>query len=229
MRSKSFKQVVTVVIALAAALFVVACGDNSDSDSNANVNSQGLDVNGCKPAKRPPAKTVSLKKPKKALDPAKDYFVDFKTNCGDFTVKLDVENNPKTAASFAQLATAGVYDDTWFHRIVADFVIQGGDPAGTGTGDAGYKVVERPRGKYKIGTVAMAKAGNEPPGSSGSQFYVVTGQQGVSLPPEYAIAGRVTDGDETVQIIAGYAGGATGEAGKPSGAAVVKKAVLRTR
>ncbi|MFY9487124.1 MAG: peptidylprolyl isomerase [Solirubrobacterales bacterium] len=227
MDSKVLKQVLVVLAVLSLALFVAACGDDQDS-GGADVNSQGLDSNGCKPAEQPEPKQVKLEKPTKKLDASKKHFVDFATNCGNFTVELDVKNNPKTAASFAHLAEEGVYDNTWFHRIVADFVIQGGDPKGDGTGDAGYKVTEKPTGKYKLGTVSMAKGGDEPAGTSGSQFYVVTGQQGVQLPPDYAIAGRVTEGRDTTTIIAGYVGGATDQTGTPTGAAVVSKATLRS-
>ena len=99
------------------------------------------------------------------------------TSCGTFDIALDTKRAPKTANSFAFLAEEGFYDDLTFHRIVPGFVIQGGDPLGTGTGGPGYSVDEKPPANlaYTKGIVAMAKSSAEPPGSSGSQFYVVTG------------------------------------------------------
>lgn len=215
--------VLTFVLALAAA----GCGDSKEEApaDTADVNSQGLDVNGCELKSRPESKTVDLKKPTKKLDPKKTHTIEFQTNCGDFTIELDAKKNPKTAASVAHIAREGAYDGTWFHRIIADFVIQGGDPLGEGSGDVGYSIVEEPTGAYDLYSVAMAKAGNEPPGASSSQFYIVTGQQGIELPPEYAIAGKVVDGVDTVQRISGYAA-ADGQ--PPTGVAVIEKATLKS-
>src|SRR5262249_44334538 len=97
----------------------------------------------------------------------------------------------------------GFYDETTFHRIVPEFVIQGGDPLGNGTGGPGYSVVEAPPAnlKYTKGIVAMAKSAGEAPGTSGSQFYVVTGAQGEELPPEYALLGKVEKGLDVVEEI----------------------------
>ncbi len=111
------------------------------------------------------------------------------------TIALDTERAPKTANSFAYLSEEGFYDDLTFHRIVPGFVIQGGDPLGTGTGGPGYSVDEKPPANlaYTKGMVAMAKSSAEPPGRSGSQFYVVTGAD-AGLPPEYALVGKVERG-----------------------------------
>lgn len=218
-----------VLLALALTFVVAGCGDDKGSSGeSADVNSEGLDASGCKPAEKPAPKEATPGKPTEKLDPDKTYTVTFQTNCGDIAIQLDVKNNPKTAASFAHLVEEGVYEDTWFHRIVPDFVIQGGDPSGNGTGGVDYSVTEEPTGKYDIGTVAMAKTGNEPAGTSGSQFYIVIGQQGTTLPPDYAIAGKVVDGDDTTQRIASYAGatGGTGQEAPPTGAAVIEKATL---
>lgn len=220
------KAALTALVATLLVAGVAGCGDD---ESGANVNSQGLDANGCKPAERPPAKDVQLAGPKRKLDRAKTYVAVFKTNCGDFSVTLDVKRNPRTAASVAYLVENGVYDNTWFHRIVPDFVIQGGDPRGDGTGDAGYKVTERPKGDYQLNTVAMAKGGDEAPGTSGSQFYIVTGASGTTLPPDYAIAGKVTEGEDTLRSIAGYAGAPGDQSGTPSGVALIYEARLETK
>ena len=123
------------------------------------------------------------------------------TSCGDFEIALDTTRAPKTTASFAYLVRRGVYDDTLFHRIVPGF-IQGGDPTGTGTGDPGYSVDESPPQtlSYTRGIVAMAKSPVEPPGRSGSQFFVVT-EADAGLTPDFALLGRVTAGFDVVQKI----------------------------
>jgi cyclophilin family peptidyl-prolyl cis-trans isomerase len=126
-----------------------------------------------------------------------------KTSLGSFTIDLATEEAPLTTTSFAYLAEQGFYDGLTFHRIVPDFVIQGGDPRGDGSGGPGYSVVEQPPADltYTKGTVAMAKTGSEPAGASGSQFFVVTGGGASSLPPEYALLGRVGRGFGTVAKI----------------------------
>ncbi len=137
--------------------------------------------------------------PSGKLDSSKEYRLDFETNCGPFTIALDPKGAPNTSASLVALARDGFFDGVGFHRVVPGFVIQGGDPTGTGTGGPGYKTVDVPpqEAQYVQGVVAMAKSGLEPPGTSGSQFFVVTGPD-AQLPPEYAIVGKVTDGLETV-------------------------------
>ena len=99
-----------------------------------------------------------------------------KTSCGSFTIQLDQKTSPNAAASFAALARSGFFDDTIFHRIVPGFVIQGGDPTAGGSGGPGYSTTDDvpADAAYVPGVVAMAKAGNEPPGTAGSQFFVVT-------------------------------------------------------
>jgi len=140
--------------------------------------------------------------PEDELDGGKTYRLVFDTNCGSFTVELDQETAPETAASLVSLARAGYYDNTIFHRIVPGFVIQGGDPTQTGTGGPGYQTVDPPPpdGTYTYGTVAMAKTAAEPPGTSGSQFFVVTAPD-AQLPPEYAIVGTISDGLEVIDAI----------------------------
>jgi cyclophilin family peptidyl-prolyl cis-trans isomerase len=124
------------------------------------------------------------------------------TNCGTFAFRLDVKGAPHTTASLAWLARRGFFDGTVFHRIAPGYVIQGGDPTGTGRGGPGYKTVDRPAraARYTPGIVAMAKAPNEPAGTAGSQFFVVTGDAS-HLPPDYAIVGRVVKGLDVVMRI----------------------------
>jgi cyclophilin family peptidyl-prolyl cis-trans isomerase len=153
---------------------------------------------------KPPAPRTAAKvpKPKGTLDASKPYVAVVDTNCGTFTIALDVKASPKTAASFANLARRGYFDGIAFHRIVHGFVIQGGDPTGTGQGGPGYSVVEPPPSntRYTKGTVAMAKTEIEDPGTSGSQFYVVTADDAM-LPPDYAVLGKVASGQAVVDLI----------------------------
>lgn len=134
--------------------------------------------------------------------------VEVVTSEGNFTISLATEDWPATSTSFRNLVEAGFYDDNGFHRVVPDFVIQGGDPyypdpQKVGSGGAGYAIDEEvpPDTTYSAGTVAMAKTGTDPPGRSGSQFFVVSGSGGQQLTPDYAIAGEVTTGLETIDAI----------------------------
>lgn len=117
------------------------------------------------------------------------------TSEGTFTIRLDDEDSPNTVGSFEKLARKGFFNGTIFHRIVPGFVIQGGDPTGTGTGGPGYTTVDVPPSgtRYARGIVAMAKTAEQPAGTAGSQFFVVTGAD-AGLPAEYAVLGKVVGG-----------------------------------
>jgi cyclophilin family peptidyl-prolyl cis-trans isomerase len=136
------------------------------------------------------------------LDRSKAYTVDVHTNFGDFDIRLDVKDSPCTTSSFAALVRKRFFNGTPFHRIVPGFVIQGGDPTGTGQGGPGYTVRDIPpaNAAYTKGVGAMAKTDVEPPGTSGSQFFIVTGTN-AQLPPQYAILGVVTKGLPVVDRI----------------------------
>jgi cyclophilin family peptidyl-prolyl cis-trans isomerase len=128
------------------------------------------------------------------------------TNCGAFAFTLDVKDSPKTSASFYSLVRRGFFDGLTFHRVATGFVIQGGDPTGTGGGGPGYTVVEPPpKGvQYVAGDVAMAKTQTQPSGASGSQFFIVTAAnatQSAGLTPDYALVGKVVSGMNVVQRI----------------------------
>jgi cyclophilin family peptidyl-prolyl cis-trans isomerase len=109
-----------------------------------------------------------------------------KTSCGDITIALDAAAAPQTVNSFVTLAKSGFYDGTDFHRIVPDFVDQGGDPTGTGSGGPGYSLPDEPPADgYAAGSVAMANAGT---GTTGSQFFLVvstSGAQQLGTAPPY--------------------------------------------
>ena len=188
-------------------LGLAACGGGDDeaptTDEAAATEAAPAADGECATVEAPAAKPDGGEQaPTEALDPAKTYRLAFQTSCGSFTVELDPKQAPKTAASLVELAESGFFDGTTFHRVVPGFVIQGGDPTGTGTGGPGYSTVDVPPqdAAYTKGVVAMAKAGNEAPGTSGSQFFVVTGAD-AGLPPEYAVVGTVTDGLDTVLAI----------------------------
>ena len=184
---------------LALVLVLAACGGGSKGTST---EATSTDANGCVTVDQPKPENRTEQKPTKALDPAKTYRVVIHTNCGSFTIKLAVKTSPATTASFASLVGKGYFDGTIFHRIVPGFVIQGGDPTASGTGGPGYKTVDVPPASttYSLGLVAMAKGANEAPGTSGSQFFVVTAQD-AQLPPEYAVLGEVTAGLPVVDRI----------------------------
>jgi cyclophilin family peptidyl-prolyl cis-trans isomerase len=195
--------IVLAVFALVAAGIVAAVllsqGGDSDEETTTAAKADG---GGCKTVEAPEPKTVSFKAPEQVLEPGEPATAVVKTSCGTFEIELDTERAPKTANSFAFLAEEGFYDDLTFHRIVPEFVIQGGDPEGTGTGGPGYSVDEKPPPNlsYTKGVVAMAKSEVEPPGRSGSQFYVVTAPA-TPLPPEYALVGKVSEGFDAVEEI----------------------------
>jgi peptidyl-prolyl cis-trans isomerase B (cyclophilin B) len=226
-------------LALALSLALVACGDDDDDDDGGGGDSNGSAAQqqeptqeqaaGCRDVELPePKPDGGQQKPKEKLGAGTTYEVVFETSCGAFTVELDQKTSPNTAASVAALVENGFFDGLTFHRIVPGFVIQGGDPTGTGTGGPGYSTRDVPPqdASYVKGVVAMAKAGNEPPGTSGSQFYVVTGAD-VGLPPEYAVLGKVTKGIETVELIDQQGDPASGELGTPLTPVVIEKATLQ--
>lgn len=161
-------------------------------------------VNGCPKVANPgPKQEPKLSKPHTQLDAKKTYVATVATSCGDFQITLDAKRAPKTGGSFKYLASKHFFDGLTFHRIVPDFVIQGGDPSGNGTGGPGYTVVEPPPKSltYDPGVVAMAKTQTDPSGASGSQFFVVTGSGAASLQPVYALLGKVTKGMAVVKRI----------------------------
>ena len=118
-----------------------------------------------------------------------------KTTSGTMVIALDAKNAPIATNNFVSLSRKGFYDGLTFHRVIKDFMIQGGDPDGNGSGGPGYKVPgEVPTNNYEIGSIAAAKTGADAPGTFGSQFFIVTGPQGASLPNEYARFGKVSSG-----------------------------------
>lgn len=183
-----------VLLALIAAVLIAGCGGGSDgSTSSPDASTEAETQQGCKKVKAPAPKKVTFKAPNQVLEAGEAATAVVKTSCGTFEIALDTTRAPETTNSFAFLAEEGFYDDLTFHRIIPGFVIQGGDPEGTGTGGPGYSIEEKPPPNlaYTKGVVAMAKTEVDPPGRSGSQFYVVTSPD-ANLPPEYALIGQVS-------------------------------------
>jgi peptidyl-prolyl cis-trans isomerase B (cyclophilin B) len=196
-----------VALLLACALLLAACG-GKEKEKAAAVPAQTetpepAQAVGCEKVPQPkPRPAVKLPKPTQTLKAGKTYVASVMTSCGEFDITLDPKRAPRTGGSFASLVSKRFYDNLTFHRIDAGFVIQGGDPKGDGSGGPGYSVVEPPPQDltYTKGVVAMAKTSAEPAGTSGSQFFVVTGEA-PDLPPDYALLGKVTKGMEVVDKI----------------------------
>jgi peptidyl-prolyl cis-trans isomerase B (cyclophilin B) len=186
----------TAAAASLALILLVGCGGGGGGEETSSV---ALPA-GCSGVSTPAPKQVHLGRPTQRLTGPATATIE--TSCGSFAIALDTARSPKTTASFAYLARRGFYDDTVFHRIIPGFVVQGGDPTGTGAGGPGYSVDEAPPQdlSYTRGIVAMAKSQAEPPGRSGSQFFVVTAAD-AGLTPDYALLGRVSSGMDVVQRI----------------------------
>jgi peptidyl-prolyl cis-trans isomerase B (cyclophilin B) len=182
------------VAALAAAglaLAVAGCGGSGKKD-------------GCSTDKPDAAgqSRSGFSKPTQVLKPGQKAEVVMETSCGDITIELDQKLGGPIANSVAFLAQKHFFDGLTFHRVVPNFVLQGGDPQGDGTGGPGYSVAKAPPAgyRYKLGDVAMAKTSTEPRGTAGSQFFVISGADGESLPPDYGIAGHAADADSKATI-----------------------------
>lgn len=127
------------------------------------------------------------------IDPTKRYSATLVTSLGTMVIALDALKAPATVNNFVFLALNHYYDGVIFHRIIKNFMCQGGDPTGTGRGGPGYRFADElpAPGEYQIGSVAMANAG---PDTNGSQFFIVSGSDGVRLPPAYSLFGQVVTG-----------------------------------
>ncbi|MGH9093816.1 MAG: peptidylprolyl isomerase [Acidimicrobiales bacterium] len=138
--------------------------------------------------------------PPMCIDPDKRYSAEMVTSKGTLRIALDPIAAPKTANNFVFLARYHYFDGIVFHRIIPGFVLQGGDPEGSGRGGPGYRFEdELPQaGRYQVGSLAMANAG---PNTNGSQFFVISGPDGVRLPPQYSLFGQVIDGLDVVTTI----------------------------
>src|SRR3712207_3265795 len=188
-------------------LLLPACGDDEErpagggdaAETTAQTTATEATTTGCRAVAEPkPGDAGKQKKPTFKVKEGTTYTAVLQTSCGTVEIELAAKEAPKTSASFISLVRSGFYDGLGFHRIVPGFVVQGGDPAGTGEGGPGYEVVEAPPEdlKYEKGVVAMAKTELDEPGTSGSQFFIVTETDGpaASLTPDYALLGKIAGG-----------------------------------
>ena len=199
---RSTRLLAAALAAIVVAALLAGCGSKA-STSTSGAFPAGPIKHGCvvlpAPSKMGPH---NEKAPTGLLTAGKHYDVTLQTSCGSFTFRIDQAQSPHAAASFVALVKDGFFDRTIFHRIAVGFVIQGGDPTGTGTGGPGYATVDPPPASaaYTHGVVAMAKTQLQAPGTAGSQFFVVTAPD-AGLPPDYAIIGTVTKGLDVVDRI----------------------------
>ena len=184
----------------------------------------------CKSVSTPPSKAVHLSAPTLGISPAVPYQASIQTTCGTIQVSLDAPQYPKAVNNFVYLANHGFYDNLAFVRAVKGFVVQAGSPDQsnqTSNTGPGYSVqaevpTTRPGApSYPVGTVAFAKTGSDPSGTADSQFFIVTGAQGATLPPDYAVIGQVTSGLPVAKKIESFAP-KTGD-GPPTTHVVIKK------
>ncbi len=187
-----------------------AAGDTTDTDDAAPASAD------CPPVDGADDQTQQFDAPPpNCLEAGATYEAVVTTNQGEFTIQLDPDSAPVAANNFVFLARNQYFDDTICHRIIPNFVVQCGDPTGTGTGGPGYTIVDEPPapGEYQIGSIAMAKTAA--PDSGGSQFFIITGSDGAALPPEYSLFGQVTDGFDTAVAAMAAAGTPSGEPSEP--------------
>jgi len=158
--------------------------------------------------------------PDLTIDLDKSYTATLDTNHGEIVMELDPARSPLAVNNFVFLAREGYYDGVVFHRVIENFMIQGGDPTGTGTGGPGYKFRDEIEGagSYSRGTVAMANAG---PNTNGSQFFICHAD--VGLPHAYTIFGKVTSGIEVVDSIANTA---TDRSDRPTEDVIINKVTI---
>ena len=226
------RRLALIALLPAAVLAAAGCGSAKSSNTTstqaaAPTTTQAAGSGSCKQVSAPkPRKNGGQAKPRGKLDPHKTYTVTVQTNCGTFAFTLDVKDSPNASAAFAGLVKRGFFDGLTFHRVVPGFVIQGGDPTGTGEGGPGFSTVDPPprSAAYTVGVVAMAKTQTEPAGAAGSQFFVVTAQD-AQLPPDYALLGKVTKGMDVVQQI-GKLGDPSDQLGRPTQTVVMQKVTV---
>jgi len=220
---------VVIPIAVIIGIYVLVSNNDSSKDKSKNVAAGTTPTNGkcvtVKPAK--PPKDTSQTAPAQTIDPAKTYTAAIDTSCGTITVQLDAKTAPIATNNFVSLSQKGFYDGLTFHRVVKDFVIQAGDPKGDGSGGPGYTVVgEVPTDNYPVGSIAAAKTGSDPAGTMGSQFFIVTGANGATLPNDYARFGNVTQGQAVAKKIESFAP-AAGD-GAPKQDVIINKITITT-
>jgi cyclophilin family peptidyl-prolyl cis-trans isomerase len=218
-------------LALVAALVLTGC--TSKSPTNPANPGGNYGKSGNQTQSQPQQKTGQTKTwtspPAMEIDPNKTYTATIKTSLGDVTVELFAKDAPKTVNNFVFLARQKFYDGVIFHRIIKDFMIQTGDPQGTGSGGPGYRFQDElpVKRSYDPGIVAMANAG---PNTNGSQFFICNGANCKSLnqQPNYTQFGKVTAGMDVVQKLSSVEVGPDqrGEPSKPKNPPVIQTIII---
>jgi peptidylprolyl isomerase len=169
-----------------------------------------------------PRQTSFTEAPPMCIDPSKRYSAEMVTSMGTMVIALDAASAPATVNNFVFLARYHYFDGLTFHRIIKDFVCQGGCPEGSGRGGPGYRFAdELPKpGRYEIGSLAMANAG---PNTNGSQFFLISGASGVRLPPQYSLFGKVVKGLDVVEAMQSVP---TGAGDKPKTPVVMESVTI---
>lgn len=195
------RTVVAAALAVAALVTAAACG-GGEPTAEVAAPLTGACAGGPLPTAAP-ASQGPFDAPEQVVKADCEYTATIATEFGDIEIALDADAAPTTANSFVFLATRGYFDGLTFHRVVPGFVIQGGDPTGTGTGGPGYSLPDElpATDGYEAGAVAMANSG---PDTSGSQFFIVTGDAS-GLPAAYSRFGTVTAGLDAARAIEGLA------------------------
>jgi cyclophilin family peptidyl-prolyl cis-trans isomerase len=208
--------VIILVPVLAIGIILAISGDDNADEATSSATSSTA----------PTTTTLDPAAPPFTIDTAKKYVATVDTSEGTFEIALDAKDAPQTVNSFVTLARRGYFDGLSFHRIAKDFVIQGGDPKGDGTGGPGYRLPDEPPSEgYRRYSVAMANSG---PGTSGSQFFVVTTDDGVKKlggpPYKYSDVGMVTSGFDTIDRLNALGSSAS----SPSDQKPTKPVTIRT-
>ncbi len=222
------KEVLLLLFIVAFAGVVYLLISSSESSLQKNMQSKKT---GTQPSETVmPTSTAKVQKsyssaPKMTIDTAKNYTATIKTNMGDMVIALDVKNAPKTVNNFVFLAKKDFYDGTIFHRVIKDFMIQGGDPDGIGTGGPGYQFEDEINAAQvfnKAGLLAMANSG---PNTNGSQFFI-TQKETPWLTGNHTIFGAITKGMDVVDKIALTA---TGNNDKPLKDVIITDVVIEEK
>ncbi|HEU4864329.1 MAG TPA: peptidylprolyl isomerase [Candidatus Limnocylindria bacterium] len=141
-----------------------------------------------------------LAPPSGALDTSKTYTATFKTDKGDIAVELFADKAPRTVENFVNLARAGFYDGTTFHRVIGGFMAQGGDPTGTGTGGPGYQFGDEFHPSLRHDSPGILSMANAGPGTNGSQFFITYGPT-PHLDDRHSVFGKVTSGMDVLRAL----------------------------
>ena len=191
-------------LAASAVLALAGCGSDDGSGDGRSSDAETTAISGeteCPPEGGAEVRATSFEQaPPMCIDEAKTYTATMTTDAGEVTIELDAKQAPETVNNFVVLSRYKYYDGLTFHRVIKDFMAQGGDPSGDGSGGPGYEFDDElpEQGDYEIWSVAMATAGAN---TNGSQFFIITGDAGVQLPPSYSLFGKVTKGMDAVEKI----------------------------